>query len=246
MNTQAFERVLAPEPQAQEHPPNPIVRDILAFLQERRLQPGDRLPAERALAERLGVGRNALREALATLITLRVIEARPNSGIYLRRISTESSFETLGMLADMGVNPTPKEILETMEVRAALELLAVRLACERREEPDLARLRTVLAQTDRELREGLNIHASDTAFHLALLEATHNEVLVRVLNSFYRFSAARRKAMFINAAQGRATAREHHKLYEALVARDVATAQDLIQRHMERARTYWKEVLGAE
>ncbi|MEO5883713.1 MAG: GntR family transcriptional regulator, partial [Caldimonas sp.] len=46
-----------------EHTSNHIVRSILAYLKERNLQPGDRLPSERALAEKLGVGRNALREA---------------------------------------------------------------------------------------------------------------------------------------------------------------------------------------
>ena len=91
-----IEEVAAREaPTVGEHTSNHIVRSILGYLQERSLQPGDRLPSERALADKLGVGRNALREALATLTTLRVVEARPNSGIYLRRVSTESSFETL-------------------------------------------------------------------------------------------------------------------------------------------------------
>ena len=51
----------------------------------------------------------AIREALATLTTLRVLESRPNSGIYLRRVSTDSSFETLVMLADLGETPAAIE-----------------------------------------------------------------------------------------------------------------------------------------
>lgn len=221
-----------------------LVRRIVGLLQEQRLQPGDRLPAERALAEQLGVGRNALREALATLATLRVLEARPNSGIYLRRLATDSSFETLVLLADMGANPSPAQIVETMEVRAALELLAVRLVCERAVAADFARIEAVLEQTEATLRTGRNIWADDTAFHIALVEATHNSVLVRVLNSFYRLTAQRRRALFANPAQGQASAREHRRLYELLTTRDVARAQELIGRHMARARTYWKEVLG--
>lgn len=230
------------EPQATNA--NPIVAAILGYLQERRLHPGDRLPSERDLAERLGVGRNALREAIATLTTLRVLESRPNSGIYLRRIASESSFEALVMLADMGGSPTPTEVSETMEVRASLEVLSVRLACERRLDADLERMLVVLNHTDRILAEGGNIAEDDTAFHVALVEATHNSVLVRVLNAFYRFTARRRRVIFADLPHGRASARDHRKLYELIKARDSARAEELILRHMNRARAYWKKVLG--
>lgn len=229
-----------------EHTSNHIVRSILGYLQERSLQPGDRLPSERALAEKLGVGRNALREALATLTTLRVVEARPNSGIYLRRVSTESSFETLVLLADMGTSPTPAEIAESLEVRAALEQMAVRLACTRRDEDDLKLIAANIEKTEQVLREGGNISEDDTAFHLALVGASHNSVLVRVLNSFYRMTALRRKAVFASREHGRASARDHRKLYGAIERRDIDQAQELIRRHMDRARNYWKEVLGPD
>ncbi len=222
----------------------PIVAAILGYMQERKLQAGDRLPSERDLAEKLGVGRNALREALATLTTLRVVESRPNSGIYLRHVAVESSFETLVMLADMGANPTPTEITETMEVRAQLELLAVKLACERRGEADLARMAAVLARTKELLRENGNIADADTEFHIALLEATHNSVLVRVLNAFYRFTAGRRKVLFSNQDQSKASAKDHQKLFEYVKDRDVENAQALILKHMDRARNYWKNVLA--
>ncbi|WP_368041401.1 FadR/GntR family transcriptional regulator [Cupriavidus taiwanensis] len=125
-----------------------VIAGILAYLQDRRLQQGDRLPSERDLAERLGVGRNAVREALATLVTLRVVESRPNSGVYLRHMSRESSFEALVLLTDIGATPTPTEITETMEVRAHLKLLAVSLACQRRTDEDLARIEAILARTE--------------------------------------------------------------------------------------------------
>ncbi len=229
-----------------EHTSNHIVRAVLAYLQERRLQPGDRLPSERALAEKLGVGRNALREAIATLTTLRVVESRPNSGIYLRHVSTESSFETLVILADMGASPTQTEITETMEVRGALEQIAVKLACTRRDAADLEKLRTIIERTDQLLRKGGNISDDDTDFHLALVGASHNSVLVRVLNAFYRMTAQRRKAVFASREHGRASARDHRKLLEAIERRDIDLAQDLIRKHMERARNYWKEVLGPD
>ena len=216
----------------------------MAYLQERRLQPGDRLPSERDLAERLGVGRNGVREALATLTTLRVLESRPNSGIYLRRVSTDSSFETLVMLADLGSTPSATEIVETMEVRAPLELLGAQLACARRTDEDLALLDDVLMRTDALLKAGGNIVELDTEFHLALIAAAHNSVLARVLNSFYRYTAARRKAWFGNLAQGRSTARDHRKMVQAVRARDPGQVSALVEHHLARAKAYWRTVLG--
>ncbi|WP_395346334.1 FadR/GntR family transcriptional regulator [Variovorax sp. UC122_21] len=224
---------------------NGAIAGILAYLRDRRLQPGDRLPSERDLAERLGVGRNAVREALATLVTLRIVESRPNSGIYLRHVEREGSFEALVMLTDMGAVPTPVEVAETMEVRGHLEVLAAGLACQRRTEADLARMEAVLQRTEQVLAEGGNIAAADTEFHVALVDATHNSVLVRVLHAFYRFTGRRREAMFADTVQGRASLLDHRRLLGHIRARDAAKAQLLILRHMDRARSYWSSVLGA-
>ena len=70
------------------------VSKILSFIRERRYQPSERLPSERDFADRFSTSRGAVREALATLEAMRVIERRPNSGIYLRH-SEESSIEAL-------------------------------------------------------------------------------------------------------------------------------------------------------
>ena len=221
-----------------------MIAGIIDYLKQRRLQPGDRLPSERDLAERLGAGRNAVREALATLVTLRMVESRPNSGIYLRHMERESSFEALVMLADLGATPTPTVVAETMEVRAHLEALSARLACERRTEEDLERLSAVLQHTDEVLAAHGNIASVDTEFHIALVDATHNSVLVRVLNAFYRFTARRRVVLFSDHAHGVASAREHRKLVEHIRNRDAQKAEALILKHMNRARNYWSALLG--
>jgi GntR family transcriptional repressor for pyruvate dehydrogenase complex len=222
---------------------NSVFAGILAYLQDRRLQPGDRLPSERDLAERLDVGRNAVREALATLVTLRVVESRPNSGIYLRHLAHDASFEAVVLLTDMGATPTPTEVAETMEVRAHLEVLAVRLACQRRDDADLARIAEILDRTDALLERKGNIAQIDTEFHIAVVDAAHNSMLVRTLNAFYRFTARRREVLFSDHAQGVASARDHRLLHGYIQRREVAPAEQLVLRHMERARNYWSNVL---
>lgn len=233
-----------PSLETRESGPSAAITGILRYLQERNLQPGDRLPSERDLAERLNVGRNAVREALATLVTLRMVESRPNSGIYLRHMSRESSFEVMVMLAELGAPPAGHEIAESMEVRAHLEALAVRLACERRNDEDLLRLRTLLDQTNAVLAREGNIADVDTEFHIALVDATHNSVLVRMLNAFYCLTARRRQVLFDDHAQGLVSAKEHRKLVDLIGKRDVGKAEALILRHIGRAREYWSDKLN--
>lgn len=111
--------------------PSNAIGKILSFIRERRYQPSERLPSERDFAEKFDTSRGAVREALAALETMRVIERRPNSGIYLRKIE-ESSIDALVLYAESGVPFEAKEIADVMEVRRMLEGQAVRLACTRR------------------------------------------------------------------------------------------------------------------
>ncbi|MGO8914302.1 MAG: FadR/GntR family transcriptional regulator [Stellaceae bacterium] len=222
----------------------PIITKLMEFVAERRLQPGDRLPSERELAERLGVGRNAIREAIAMLASLRVVEARPQSGIYLREVRHRSSFEALVLLSQLGLPPTVREIGETMEVRAALERSAIEHACARRDDGDLAALDGILESTAAVIAAKGNIAEEDNAFHLALVGAAHNAILVRVLNAFYELTLPRRRLYFARPQRGKASHKQHEQIVAAVKARDVERGIALMHHHMETARSYWRAELA--
>jgi GntR family transcriptional repressor for pyruvate dehydrogenase complex len=222
----------------------PLVSRLVEFLRERRFAAGERLPPERFLAAHLGVSRNALREAIATLSALRVVESRANSGIYLKDLAAESSFETIVMLSELGKSPSAQEVVDMMEVRQTLELDAVRLACRRRSEADLATMDRILQQTDEVLASGGNIADLDQAFHMLLASASQNGVLVRMLHAFYRLSLARRRIYFANVEAGRASAAEHRALTLAVAQRDEVAGQQLMNNHIGDAMRYWSEVFG--
>ena len=221
-----------------------VIARVVGFMADRRLQPGDRLPSERELADRFGVGRNAVREALATLTSLRVVESRPQSGVYVRELRAQSSFEALVLLSSLGFPPTEAEIAQTMEVRASLERTAIELACARREDGDLGQLERILDETATVLAAGGNIVEQDQAFHLALVAAAHNDILVRVLNAFYELTLPRRRRFFAIAKRGQVSHRQHCKIVDAIRARATRKGVALMQRHMETARFYWREELA--
>ncbi len=220
-----------------------LIKRVVEFARDNRFAPGDRLPAERLLAGKLGVSRNALREALATLESLRVVEAKPNSGVFLRRSAAESSFEAIVLLAELGHQPTATEVRESIEVRAPLERQAILLACVRRTEADLGALKSILRDTQALLAAGGNIADCDQAFHLALANTSHNSVLARMLNAFYCLTLPRRRHYFADPARGAASDRGHRKIVAALEKRDTAQATALMDRHLGNAQVYWKEAL---
>jgi hypothetical protein len=116
-----------------------IVR-LLPFIGERRLEPGDRLPSERLLAERFGVTRAIVREAFAKLEAMRVVERRPRSGVYLRAESQVGSLDAIVMKADLGLPFDLRESDHLSEFRSILETQAIELACVRRTQEDIDRL----------------------------------------------------------------------------------------------------------
>lgn len=128
--------------------PSNAIGKILSFIRERRYQPPERLPSERDFAEKFDTSRGAVREALAALETMRVIERRPNSGIYLRKIE-ESSIDALVLYAESGVPFEAKEIADVMEVRRMLEGQAVRLACTRRTADNIREITAILEETNK-------------------------------------------------------------------------------------------------
>lgn len=221
-----------------------LIRRVVEYAREQGYVPGERLPAERVLAEVLGVGRNALREALATLETLRVVEMRPNSGIYLRPVESEGSFEAIVLLAQLGAPPSPAEVRESIEVRASLEREAITLACARRTDADLQALTDNLRDTKEILAAGGNIVDCDQAFHLAIARASHNSVLTRMLNAFYCLTLARRREYFSDPARGVTSLAAHRRIVAALDKRDAARAARLVGAHLGNAQVYWKEALG--
>ncbi|MFE6102984.1 FadR/GntR family transcriptional regulator [Streptomyces laurentii] len=148
-----------------------VVGQLRAQLTDGEWAVGDRIPTEHELAQLLGVGRNTVREAVRVLVHAGLLESRQGNGTFVR--STADPAAVLNSVRHAGAR-------DVLELRAALEAEAARLAAVRRDTHDLLRLRAALA-TLRE--EGDRDADADLAFHLAVVEATHNTAFREV----YRF-----------------------------------------------------------
>lgn len=220
-----------------------IVAELLPYIRYHRLEAGDRLPSERDLSTKFNASRNSVREALTALEIMRVVERRPNSGIYLQALGKDTSVDAMVMFSDAGVPLLEEEVSDFLETRRILEIESFRLACQRHTDADIERLVDVIEACERNLEAGKTLAEHDAVFHLTLVEAAHNQVYLRLVNSFYLTSRARRKVFFKTMKQSHRSHRDHVELLAALRKRDFEAGEKILQQHLASVGKFWSERL---
>jgi GntR family transcriptional regulator, transcriptional repressor for pyruvate dehydrogenase complex len=215
-------------------------RKVLRLIHERGFKPGDKLPSERELSALFGMSRGALREALIRLDTLRIIDSRPKSGIFLRAISAERSIEAMVLFAETDTPLTAEEVAQSVELRRILELEALRLACARRTDADLERLAAILERSEQLIKKGQSLAKVDPEFHKAIVAATQNDVFVRFINVFYLMSRKRREIYFTNPGQNLRSHAQHKQLYKAIEERDAEKGERILRKHLKGVDAYFR------
>jgi len=213
---------------------------LLTLIRERGFLPGDKLPSERDLAALFGMSRGAIREGLIRLDTLRIIDSRPKSGFYLQPYGADRSIEAMVLFSETNIPLTAAEVAQSVELRSVLEGEAMRLACARRTEVDLNRLKALLAASAAAIERGETLAALDAEFHKAIVAATKNDVLLRFINVFYLMSRKRREIYFHDIPQSRRSHAQHLQLFRAIEARDAELGLQVLRRHLKGVDAYFR------
>ena len=222
---------------------NLLLPDLAAHLYAASQAGTGRTPSERELAEHFAVSRGAIREALAVLEAMRIVERKAKSGIYLT--TTQASVEAMALFARAGVPLDPVQIYETVELRKIHEIKAAELACARATEENFARLREILAASEARLAAGEGLAREDRDFHLEIVRATQNRVFYQVCSVYYVMGERRLPIYFRDPARSRQSHAEHKQIFEALLRRDGNLAQALMSAHLQGAESYWIGLIGA-
>ncbi|ROP58528.1 GntR family transcriptional repressor for pyruvate dehydrogenase complex [Curtobacterium sp. PhB130] len=212
-------------------PASEVARQLVALLTAGDLAPGSRLPSERVLAERLGVGRSAVREALAALEILGIVQIRPGSGTYLRGGTSDLLPTTLSWGLMLASNRTR----ELLEIRSSLERTAAILAVQRASDEELDALGATLDQQAAALDDPPVFIEADVRFHILLARAGDNDVLADLLQSLRSMLSVWVGRRVTTREATEAAYREHREVYDAMRARDVAATQRAMDAHMATA-----------
>lgn len=204
---------------------------LLELLTGGAMRPGDRLPGERVLAERLGVGRSAVREGLAALQVLGVVEIRVGSGTYLRSTTSELLPRSLTWGLLVGRESTE----HLLEVRSALERQAAVQAAAAPREVDLLELG---AQLDEQRRGREDVEAfvtADMRFHRTVARMSGNPVLEDLLSTSRALLRVWAERYVKQATDLDASVAEHAAVAAAIRARDTEGAAAAMEAHMRTA-----------
>lgn len=188
------------------------------------MQPGHRFPAERVVAERLGVGRSTVREALKRWEALGIVERRKGSGTYLKIPITPGSLHV-----PLTVQLESDSLRRTIEVRRALELEVVPLACLRATAEELARV----AAAYRMLADAHGAHGpsprQDRIFHRAIYQAAHNPLFGQIIEQMHDAFDALFVSPFGDRSFGDDSFAFHGDLCAGVLARDAGRARGAIE-----------------
>jgi GntR family transcriptional repressor for pyruvate dehydrogenase complex len=209
------------------------VRQIEDLIMKGTLKPGDQLPAERDLAERFGVSRTAVREAVKALREKGLVEAFSGRGTFVTDGTTQSIRESLDRMIKIG---QPEGSLQLAEVRAILEPEIAALAALRGDDADRKALRAAYEKMELNRKDPDGFIEADLDFHLALAEAAANPVILSLIDSIVGVLREQRVKIF-NVAGGAQRGQFHHKrILEAVEAQDGSAARAAMQEHLEQVR----------
>ena len=215
-----------------------IAERIIKYILEENLQPGDKLPNETVMCERLNVGRSSLREAMRALASRNVITIRQGSGSYVSA--------TPGMIDDpfglTFVEDKQKMIKDLMEIRFLIEpsIACLLYTSDAADETDIKNILTACENTEKLLLANKNHAEKDIAFHTAIALSSKNIVvpkLVPIINS--SIPLIRESAKLTMRDE---TIEIHREIADAIAAHDAVRAHDAMYLHLIYNRKHIKSI----
>ncbi|APX89611.1 GntR family transcriptional regulator [Brevirhabdus pacifica] len=212
-----------------------VVRQIELLILRGVLRPGQRLPSERELSEKLGVSRPSLREAIASLQESGLLTSRAGSGIFVDDSLAAAFPEALTRL----FSEHQEAVFDYIAFRRDLEGLAAERAALRGSETDLKVINTIYCKMEGvQSKRNQNDEARlDAEFHMAIVEASHNIVMLHMMRSMFGLLRTgvfyNRQVMFRQRTTRAVLLQQHSAINTALQERDPAAARRAVEEHLD-------------
>lgn len=206
--------------------PQKIAEDIIAFILEENLKPGDKLPNETVLCQRLNVGRSSLREAMRALASRNIVTIRQGSGTYIA-FSTGVADDPLGLSF---INNKKKLIHDLMEIRFLLEPSIAALAAMHADDTEIKKICKLCDDVEELLKAHKDHSDKDIELHTAIALSSKNIVVPRLVPVIFR------SIPLLIESTGNTLCNEtiesHREIADAIAAHDAVRAHDAMYLHL--------------
>ena len=207
--------------------------EVLQWIRDGKFPAGSQLPAVNDLAKKLSVSRTVIREALQSLVGMKLVDIRPGLGCFVRSVPPELivNADVVAALLDM------KTLIEVAQARKAIEGAVARLAVVTATPDDFEELESKLYAIERAVKKSQPMFSHTPAFHVAIARATHNQILEKVVSSFNSLMAAAGhviEQVHFGSDYRKAEYESHAKLLAVLRGGDPAKAQSEMENHIQK------------
>lgn len=222
------------EPIHQEKLSHGVVRQIEGLILRGILRPGERLPSERELSDRMGVSRPSLREALADLQGRGLLASKAGAGVFVADVLGSAFAPALVKL----FASHDAAVFDYIAFRRDMEGLAAERAARLASDTDLQLINTIFQKMEaaHQKRNPADEAHLDADFHLSIIEASHNIIMLHMMRSMYELLREgvfyNRSIMFKQRTTRDTLLDQHRKINDALQARAPAAARAAVESHL--------------
>ncbi len=202
-----------------------MVERLREHVESAGLGSGDRLPSERDLAERLGVSRSSIKQAILVLEVQGLVEIRHGGGTYLRTDALTA--EPVSTLVER-----QRRLPDVLDAREAMETKLAELAALRRTEQDLVEIDSALEAMRAEIAEGLLGEEGDRRFHAAVTASAHSALLAEFMSGIAERIAESRRESLQQPDRPSQSLTQHTRIAESIRAQDAQAAREAMRAHL--------------
>ena len=214
-----------------------VANQIERLIVEESFRPGDKLPSERNLAERLGVSRTVIREATRVLSVRGLVAVKPGSGTYIQALSVNSAAAPISLF--LKLQQAANTFQNLHEIRLTLEVDIAGLAAQRATDEDIAAMEAAIEAMATYVKDAEQFVQYDLAFHSALAAATQNDLYSVLLTPITDLLLEFRLAAYRYDAQASIEGGliHHRRILERVKAQDSEGARQAMRDHLDQAQS---------
>lgn len=211
-----------------------VTKQLISLILSGAFAPGEKLPSQKELANKFGVGRTCIREAMQGLALMKLIEIRAGSGAFVATSQISRNLDADALLGSI----EKAALHELFEARAMMEIDMAGLAAERADEEEIEKIEGILRDMQASKSDVDKSFKLNRVFHLAIANAAKNTILEKVLDSTLNLMSHSRREITANPVFSELDINSHQRIFEAIRDRDAQRAKRAMQRHFDAIVKY--------